>query len=703
MNKQRRHLVMAPVIALMLLTGISAATAQEISSKPWLRTVLPEQALAYLRVPNLWGVLGAPKASAIDGLQSASANAALFEELRLGLHSTWLAPLADDWGPLPELLLSELHSPLEVAVLLSEQGAPQVLATGQLRVATVAEVQALLERIIISDPRLQWRTPLNDSGGGLVEALGQPVQLYFNIAEQRLFLLAGPGLAADALSNQLAVLQPRSEPHPLALLEAEIDASGQGLFAWLNAASAAQLAMNTAPPSALMMLQLSGALEMQQLALGMGVSEGKSRSKLVALMPPAGFRRFLPVPNAELAVTGVGAIETVAVLGLPSVADWQAFRQLLQQLNPEAAAELAEIEQNLQQEMGFGIEDWWQIIGPEWVYISDAAGQYGALRIRDWAQFDALIERLREQFALGFEQRQIDGVDYTHLSIPSLYSGLDEDLSRSEPFGLILGLSQAATHLYWKREGDYLMLASVPQVLIDRETLEASATVGDWLAQQVKLPSANAVLAIATQAAGVPLLFYQWHLQLLQYLGDIVEQPVDLFALPTPRQIELPPSGHYGFKLGSGFERLEVELVYETNPMELLFAGNTMTTIALAGIAAAIAIPAYSDYTARAEGAQSFEEIRALQTLLEDFYADQGRFPDEQEFIVLLDVAWLESEAIADLSFDPVINQLSVIMAAPDELYGDRVVLIAEVADGQIVWHCSTNSEHPELYPAECR
>ena len=179
-------------IVILMITLTTGALAQDISAKPWLRTVLPEQTLAYLRVPNLWGVLGAPKGTALDTLQAAPANAALFAELRAGLQNTWLTPLSDVWGAVPELLLGELSSPLEAAALMpvdETAAGPQVLLTGTLQADTLAAAQAVLERIISSEPQLQWGEPLNDAGEGLILIMGQPVQVSYQLPEQRLFML----------------------------------------------------------------------------------------------------------------------------------------------------------------------------------------------------------------------------------------------------------------------------------------------------------------------------------------------------------------------------------------------------------------------------------------------------------------------------------------------------------------------------------
>ena len=691
------------LVVLLVVTG--NARGQDVITPPWLRTVLPTNALAYVRVPNLWGALGSPKGSVLDALQASDANTSTMSGLREGLQTTWLTPLADAWGPLPQLLLNELSSPLEAAALMSSNDGPpmpQILVTGTLRATTVAEAQAILDRLVQSDERLQWGQSLDAGGYGVIAAMGLPVQVRFQAPEQRLLLLGGLELAPDALAQLDEQLQTPVE-HPMQALESEIDASGQGLFLWINTAVATQIAANMAPPPVVAILQLSGAMEMQQLAFGMGVSGGKSRTKLVALMPPTGFRRFLPVPAAELSLNSVSGLETAGVFSLPSVKDWRAFKQLLRQLNPEAAIELEQGEQDIQQFLDSGIEDWWQILGPELVYVSDDAGQYSALRIKDWPRFEALIQSLRERFRLGFEQRQIGSETYTHLSIPSLYSLADEAPQEDEFFGMFLKLFQAATHLYWKPEQEYLLLASVPQVLLDRDQIGPQHAVGEWFSQQIGMPSNNAVLALATQAEGVPLLFYQWHLQLLQYLGDIFGKPVDLFGLPSPRQINLPATGSYGFKLASAPDRLGLEFIYETNPLELLFAGDTMTTLAVAGIIAAIAIPAYQDYTLRTEVSASLAEAQIVQSRLETFYYQQGRLPSAEEFAELAAELAGEFYALEDMYFDPETNTLSVVLAAPADVYGDAVHYHAQLEVGQLSWLCSVESYQPKYYPAECR
>lgn len=52
-----------------------------------------------------------------------------------------------------------------------------------------------------------------------------------------------------------------------------------------------------------------------------------------------------------------------------------------------------------------------------------------------------------------------------------------------------------------------------------------------------------------------------------------------------------------------------------------------MIVVAIIGILAALAIPAYQDYTARAQMSEAVELLSGTKTPLAEFFADKGRWP----------------------------------------------------------------------------
>ena len=56
-----------------------------------------------------------------------------------------------------------------------------------------------------------------------------------------------------------------------------------------------------------------------------------------------------------------------------------------------------------------------------------------------------------------------------------------------------------------------------------------------------------------------------------------------------------------------------------------------MIVVAIIGILASIAIPAYQDYTIRAQVVEAFSITSELKVSIRDYYKDRGRFPADNE------------------------------------------------------------------------
>lgn len=688
------------------LRPVTAGDSDVVSAPALLRTRLPDNALAYLRVPSLWALLGKSKGGVMTQALESAASIDAIMTLRQQLQNNILTPLMPQMDALSKLLLTDLRSPLEAALLVpAEQPMnSQVLLSAKFSYQNVAELQPLLASVIALDPRLQWQSELNEEGyGSLSVAPFAVIQIHFDVLEQRLYMLAAQALPGDALKNLSAALK-INDNHTMHALEAKIDQSGQGLFAWVDAKSATGVAQQMLPPQQLAMLQMSGALELRGLAAGVGVSDGKGRTKLIVDMPKAGFRNFIPSINAELDLEAAGKPGAVAMLGLPSAADLAMIEQSIEMLNPPGVEEYREFKEEFKTTLGFALEEWFEALGPELMFVYDRAGPYSAIRLRDADKFAELIELLQQRHGFKLETREIQGNTYHHLMIPNFLEEMAEEqgITDLQTQLMMQTTFSMPSHIYWKQEENYLILASIPQVLMDRDYIGSKTIVRDWLSDTQKFDGSDTLLGFSLQVQSVSPLFHAWNLQLLQFLGDIVKQPIDLFALPSALELQLPDDGSYSLKLASNDDYLTFEIAYEVHPLEFLMAGNSMAIIAAAGVVAAVAIPAYEDYTTRSEVSEGMLEAEPMKYAVAEFYQANGRFPDQEEFAEMLATeAYLYM--LTDISIDSDSGMLTLFFSEYDFYDGHQVFLTPMVENGNFInWQCSADLADKWL-PASCR
>ena len=116
-----------------------------------------------------------------------------------------------------------------------------------------------------------------------------------------------------------------------------------------------------------------------------------------------------------------------------------------------------------------------------------------------------------------------------------------------------------------------------------------------------------------------------------------------------------------------------------------------MIVVAIIGILAAIALPAYQDYTIRAQVSEGLVIAEALKTSLTEYYASNGSFPATQ-----VNVGY--NNAITGAYVQGVTSALGTITVvfgnkANAKIAGSSVNLAAAVdANGDVAWVCGTGS-----------
>ena len=134
-----------------------------------------------------------------------------------------------------------------------------------------------------------------------------------------------------------------------------------------------------------------------------------------------------------------------------------------------------------------------------------------------------------------------------------------------------------------------------------------------------------------------------------------------------------------------------------------------MIVVAIIGILAAVAIPAYSDYTARSQVSEAMSLSSALKTPLAEYFADKGGWPAAATSIG----ATINGKYVATVSISSSGNTVTVeaLMKNADvnaDIQGKTFAMVSE--DGGKTWDCgnvgaadSDTDLENKFLPAACR
>jgi type IV pilus assembly protein PilA len=127
-----------------------------------------------------------------------------------------------------------------------------------------------------------------------------------------------------------------------------------------------------------------------------------------------------------------------------------------------------------------------------------------------------------------------------------------------------------------------------------------------------------------------------------------------------------------------------------------------MIVVAIIGILAAVAIPAYQDYIARAQMSEAVTLMGGGKTPLSEYIADQGSLPSAITEVV----GTISGKYVAGLALggDATSVYLTATMGTTgvnSAIQGMTVQLSS--TDGAKSWDCSPGTVNPKYLPAACR
>jgi type IV pilus assembly protein PilA len=127
-----------------------------------------------------------------------------------------------------------------------------------------------------------------------------------------------------------------------------------------------------------------------------------------------------------------------------------------------------------------------------------------------------------------------------------------------------------------------------------------------------------------------------------------------------------------------------------------------MIVIAIIGILAAVAIPAYQDYTVRAKVSEALSVAAQAKTAVSEYYITQGSLPGSNDITTNLPSG---AEHVQSVNWDS--NKIVVTMdsGVGGSAGGKKLKLVPSTTNDGVSWDCKSTSSSglsQEYLPASC-
>ena len=129
-----------------------------------------------------------------------------------------------------------------------------------------------------------------------------------------------------------------------------------------------------------------------------------------------------------------------------------------------------------------------------------------------------------------------------------------------------------------------------------------------------------------------------------------------------------------------------------------------MIVVAIIGILAAIAIPAYQDYTIRAQISEGLTLSSGAKAAVSEYFMDRGAWPADNTTAGLADRHDIIGKYTEHISVNADVIEIKYGYSAHAAIFDEKIELTAVNNAGSISWTCTSAGVIPPRHlPAACR
>jgi type IV pilus assembly protein PilA len=128
-----------------------------------------------------------------------------------------------------------------------------------------------------------------------------------------------------------------------------------------------------------------------------------------------------------------------------------------------------------------------------------------------------------------------------------------------------------------------------------------------------------------------------------------------------------------------------------------------MIVVAIIGILAAIAIPAYQDYTIRAQVSEAMSLTSGTRTAVSEFLQTRGVWPTSNESAGVADAGSITGNYITGVEVGGSVITATFGNRAHQRISGNDFELVGFDAGGSVEWTCRSTTIDNKYLPSTCR